>query len=207
MVLATSLSATLLSSTLSLQNDICLLPLLHGIPSGLASGRQEERTVISRFLPLGLALAEAAFLHWTLWPSYSCWFWRWLLPAAFHTQGVVNPGLFHHLYFFVSFLLNSYFLFVCFASMYIYAVHTSLMSMETRVGTRSPGIVVTGACELSCRCWELNPSHPEEKPVLLATDPSHQPLLFASYTPTYLATVLLLWRDIMTIATLIMKNI
>jgi hypothetical protein len=43
-------------------------------------------------------------------------------------------------------------------------------------GIRSPGTGVTDSCDLPCGFWELNPL--EEHPVLLATEPSLQPLVF-----------------------------
>jgi hypothetical protein len=39
-----------------------------------------------------------------------------------------------------------------------------------------PGSGVTGACELSCECWELNPG-PLQEQVFLTPEPSLQPLL------------------------------
>ena len=43
------------------------------------------------------------------------------------------------------------------------------------VGVRSSGTEVKDACELPCRCWELNPGPLEEQPVLLTAELSLQP--------------------------------
>ena len=42
------------------------------------------------------------------------------------------------------------------------------------VGVRSSGTEVKDACELPCRCWELNPGPLEEQPVLLTAELSLQ---------------------------------
>jgi hypothetical protein len=42
-------------------------------------------------------------------------------------------------------------------------------------GAKPPGTGVTESCELPCGCWELNPGHLEEQPVLLTPEPSVQP--------------------------------
>ncbi|KAL6040407.1 hypothetical protein STEG23_015188 [Scotinomys teguina] len=43
-------------------------------------------------------------------------------------------------------------------------------------GVESPGTGVIDSCELPCGCWELNPGCLKEQPVLLAIEPSLQPL-------------------------------
>jgi hypothetical protein len=43
-------------------------------------------------------------------------------------------------------------------------------------GARSPRIGATDSCELSCRCWELNPSPMEEQPELLTISPASSKL-------------------------------
>ncbi|MGE9804779.1 hypothetical protein ACQP3L_29790, partial [Escherichia coli] len=43
------------------------------------------------------------------------------------------------------------------------------------VCVRVSDLGVTDSCELSCGCWELNPSPLEELQVLLTTEPSVQP--------------------------------
>ena len=43
------------------------------------------------------------------------------------------------------------------------------------VSTTSSVIGVIDGCEPPYGCWELNPSPQEEQPVLLDTEPSHQP--------------------------------
>ena len=51
-------------------------------------------------------------------------------------------------------------------SVYVYHMYAGAL--------RSPGTGVTDGCEPPCGCWELNPGPIEEKPVLLATEPSLQ---------------------------------
>lgn len=60
---------------------------------------------------------------------------------------------------------------VCLCTTCTSDVHTG----QKRVSDPSrPG--VTEGCELPCGCWELNPGPLQEQPVLLATEPSLQPL-------------------------------
>ena len=47
--------------------------------------------------------------------------------------------------------------------------------LESGEGVGSPGTGVTGSCELSCRCWELNSGPLEDQSVLLTVEPSLQP--------------------------------
>ena len=42
----------------------------------------------------------------------------------------------------------------------------------------SPGDGVTHGCDPSCGYWELNPVSLQEQPVLLATEPSLQTLIY-----------------------------
>jgi hypothetical protein len=47
--------------------------------------------------------------------------------------------------------------------------------IETRIEIRSPGTGVTDGHKLPSGFWELNQNPLEEQPVLLTTEPSHQP--------------------------------
>ena len=65
-------------------------------------------------------------------------------------------------------------LFVC---LFIYLCTVVLcLSVCLYEDVGSPGTGVADSCELPCGCWVLNPSPLQEQPVLLTTEPSHQPL-------------------------------
>jgi hypothetical protein len=66
-------------------------------------------------------------------------------------------------------------LFVYLLFKFIYLFYVSALSLKTHLRASDP---ITDGCEPPCGCWKLNSGPLEEQSVLLATEPSLQPLLF-----------------------------
>jgi hypothetical protein len=58
--------------------------------------------------------------------------------------------------------------------LFIFILCILVFCLHLCVGIRSFGAGVRDSCELSCGCWELNPSFSDQQPVLLTTEPSLQ---------------------------------
>lgn len=54
------------------------------------------------------------------------------------------------------FKMYLFYVYVCFASMYVCASHSCPVLWNSEEGIRSPAIGATGGCEPLCGCWELN---------------------------------------------------
>lgn len=72
-------------------------------------------------------------------------------------------------------LISDLFIFIgMYVYLHVYLCTTYVCLLPTE-GIVSLGIRVVDGCELLCMCWELNPSHLEEQPVLLTDEPSFLP--------------------------------
>ena len=76
---------------------------------------------------------------------------------------------------FVCFLLFFFGFGFLVLSVFIFCVLVFCLHVSCVGGVRFPGTGVTGRCEWSCGCCELNPGPLEEQPVLLGVEPLLQP--------------------------------
>jgi hypothetical protein len=56
-------------------------------------------------------------------------------------------------------------------------MYVTILSLPSDTHQKSTTDPITDGCESPCGCWELNSGPREEKSVLLATEPSLQPIV------------------------------
>lgn len=78
-------------------------------------------------------------------------------------------------FFFLRLVL--FYVYECFPYMYVCPPCVCPVPEEAREGVGASRSIVTDGCKLPLECWnQTNPSPLEEQPVLLTTEPFHQPL-------------------------------
>jgi hypothetical protein len=88
-----------------------------------------------------------------------------VLSTLFQVSVSVPPLLLY----FMNTCLFAFYAYECFACMYLYALHVSLVPTEARKRYQTPVTIVTDDCEPSCGCWKLTAGPLE---VHLTSEPS-----------------------------------